>query len=83
MKKTDRPVIKAVTKSHIKRLIKNFGLQSYMFDTSLFSLEWEGLEYRFKIMDGRLLLQSVAVCMGVFPASLKTAKNSKKRGPIV
>ena len=63
--KKDRPLFPVLSRRNIRRLIKIMGLQGHIFDNSLFTLEWAGLEYRFFIRDDMLLLESVFIRMDI------------------
>ena len=45
--------------------MKTAGLQAYLFDPSLFSLEYKGLEYRMRIIHDNLYLESVVLLTDV------------------
>ncbi|MFC1584555.1 hypothetical protein ACFL5V_03295 [Fibrobacterota bacterium] len=73
--KKDRPLFPVLSRRNIRRLIKIMGLQGHIFDNSLFTLEWEGLEYRFFIRDDRLLLESVFIRMDIGIAPMEMMEN--------
>ena len=75
----DRPLVKTLSRKNILRLIKVLGLQSTMFDKSLYILEWDGLEYRFYIREDRLLLESVGIHMDIEVVPLQSLDAYKRR----
>lgn len=54
-------MISPVSKNKLRKLIKSHGLQTCIFDSSLLSFDWDGLEYQFRIFDGQLFLYRVIV----------------------
>ena len=58
-------MIPPVSRATLKRLIKTHGLQACLFDKSLFTLDWEGLEYQFYEENGKIYLFRITVRMDV------------------
>ena len=66
-----RPQVIEIKKTTLRRLIRLYGLQSYLFDKTILDLSWEGLEYHFSVYNHQLMLQQITLQMdfpiGKFP----------------
>ena len=74
MSKCRLPLVKALSKERLLRLIRLYGLQTSMFDREMYILDWEGLEYQFHISENRILLHCVVVRMDVVLCGAKKVK---------
>lgn len=59
MNKDNLPLVNSISKARLVQIMKSAGLQAYMFDPSLFSVECDGLQYRMRIINDILYLESV------------------------
>jgi hypothetical protein len=65
MNKENLPLVNPISKARLMQIIKSAGLQAYMFDPSLFSVECDGLQYRMRIINDILYLESVVLLTDV------------------
>lgn len=65
MNKEDFPLVNPISKARLIQIMKSAGLQAYMFDPSLFSVECDGLQYRMRIINDILYLESVVLLTDV------------------
>ena len=65
MKKDHVPLIHSISKDQLTHIMKSTGLQGYIFDPSLFSVEWNGLKYQMRILGGTFYLVSIVMITDV------------------
>jgi hypothetical protein len=55
------PVVHLFSRAELRQLIRRHGLLIHRFDTSLLYLDWDGLEYQFRILNGRIFLETIVI----------------------
>lgn len=61
MTKKTKPVVCLFSRAELRQLIRRHGLQIHRFDTSLLFLDWDGLEYQFRIRNGQIFLETIII----------------------
>jgi hypothetical protein len=79
MKKVNSGIVSPLSRGDLKMLIKQFGLQSWMFDEKLFLFQWKGLEYEFYIYDDKIYLEKITILRDIFFANLEQLESSIKK----
>ena len=75
MKNNENQIIGPVSWRKLQKLIKRHGLQTYAFDTSMLSLDWEGLQYAFQMRDGKIFLEYITIQMDIVLGEVENYEN--------
>ena len=61
MSKKQKPVVAWFSKAKLRVLIEKYGLQICMFDKNRLILDWDGVEYQFRLRYGKIFLESIVI----------------------
>ena len=61
---------------NLKEVVRTQGLQTCIFDTGPLSLQYDGLEYRFRIVNNRVRLESIVVLREIILGAVYNHENT-------